>query len=45
MREFMFGLTLWRWNPAVVIRRVRNGSPHNNFDFSTAMKVAHTVKI
>ena len=45
MKEFFFCLTIWRWNPAVVIRRVRGGSPYDNFDFKTAMKVAHTVII
>lgn len=43
MKTFLFSLSIWRWNPAVAIRRVRGRSAYDNFDFKTAMKVAHTL--
>jgi hypothetical protein len=45
MKRLFLSLTIWRWNPAVVIRRARGGSPYDNFDFRTAKNVARTLII
>jgi hypothetical protein len=45
MKVLYLSLTFWRWNPAVVIRRVRGQSGYNDCDFATAVKIARTLLI
>ena len=45
MKILYLSLKLWRWNPVVAVRRIRDHSPYDNFDFKTAMRFAHTLLI
>jgi hypothetical protein len=43
MKRLFLSLTIWRWNPAVAIRRFHSGSPYDSIDFRTAKNIARTL--
>jgi hypothetical protein len=45
MKRLLFALSIWRWNPVVIIDRFLTHAPYDNFDFKTAVNIAHTVII